>query len=118
MSAEGNRVVVIGAGIAGLVAARVLRDDGFDVTVFEKESAAGGVWIESRTYPGLRTNNSRATYAFSDHPYDRSAEEFPTAGQVREYLRSYAARFELVPLIRLSTEVVRIARCATGFEVT
>ncbi|QIS22204.1 FAD-dependent oxidoreductase [Nocardia terpenica] len=44
MAAEGDRVVVIGAGIAGLVTAKVLRDDGFDVTVVEREATIGGVW--------------------------------------------------------------------------
>jgi cation diffusion facilitator CzcD-associated flavoprotein CzcO len=114
---ERKRVVVVGAGIAGLVTAKVLRDDGFDVTVLEKEPAFGGVWIESRTYPGLRTNNSRNTYAFSDHPYERSADLFPTAEQVRGYLASYVARFELTPLIRLCTEVVNVSRSGQGFEV-
>jgi dimethylaniline monooxygenase (N-oxide forming) len=118
MVIEHKRGVVIGAGIAGLVTAKVLRDDGFDVTVFEKEPAAGGVWIESRTYPGLRTNNSRDSYAFSDHPYDPSADLFPTADQVRRYLASYVARFRLSPLIRLSTEVVSVSRRGAGFEVT
>ncbi len=115
---ERKRVVVVGAGIAGLVTAKVLRDDGFDVTVLEKEPAFGGVWIESRTYPALRTNNSRHTYAFSDHPYDHSADLFPTAEQVRRYLASYVARFELAPLIRVSTEVDRVSRSGEGFEVT
>ena len=114
---ERKRVVVIGAGIAGLVTAKVLRHDGFDVIAFEKESAAGGVWIESRTYPGLRTNNSRDTYSFSDHQYARSADLFPTADQVRQYLASYVDRFELAPLIRLSTEVVSVCRRDDGFEV-
>jgi dimethylaniline monooxygenase (N-oxide forming) len=104
MTVERKRVVVIGAGIAGLVTAKVLRDDGFDVIAFEKEPAIGGVWAESRTYPGLRTNNCRHTYAFSDHPYDRSADLFPTAEQVRQYLASYVDRFGLASLIRLSTE--------------
>jgi dimethylaniline monooxygenase (N-oxide forming) len=114
---KGDRVGVIGAGIAGLVTAKVLRDDGFKVTVFEKESAIGGVWIESRTYPGLRTNNSRDSYAFSDHPYDRSSDVFPTAEQVRAYLASYVVRFELAPLIRLSTEVVQVSRQDDRFEL-
>ncbi|MEY8014404.1 FAD-dependent oxidoreductase [Mycobacterium servetii] len=86
-----GRIGVIGAGIAGLVTAKVLREDGFEVIVFEKEQAIGGVWTQSRTYPGLRTNNSRDTYAFSDHPYDRSADIFPSAEQVRAYLASYVA---------------------------
>jgi dimethylaniline monooxygenase (N-oxide forming) len=118
VTGERNRVGVIGAGIAGLVTAKVLRDDGYDVVVLEKEPAVGGVWAESRTYPGLRTNNSRFTYAFSDHPYARTADVFPTAEQVREYLASYVARFRLTPLVRLSTEVVRVSRSGTGFEIT
>ncbi|MEC3915273.1 flavin-containing monooxygenase [Nocardia sp. CDC160] len=113
----GGRVGVIGAGIAGLVTAKVLRDDGFEVVVFDKEDAPGGVWIEARTYPGLRTNNSRDTYAYTDHPYPESADVFPTAGQVREYLASYVDRFGLAPMLRLSTEVIRVSEVTDGFEL-
>ncbi|WP_196054604.1 flavin-containing monooxygenase [Nocardia aurantiaca] len=116
-SAGGKRVGIIGAGIAGLVTAKVLRDDGFEVVVFDKEAAAGGVWIEARTYPGLRTNNSRDTYAYSDHPYPESADVFPTAGQVREYLASYVERFGLAALLRLSTEVTRVSEADNGFDL-
>ncbi|MEN0000467.1 MAG: 1-hydroxycarotenoid 3,4-desaturase CrtD [Pseudomonadota bacterium] len=40
--AHGNRVVVIGAGMAGLSAAIKLASNGFSVTVIEKEKAVGG----------------------------------------------------------------------------
>jgi cation diffusion facilitator CzcD-associated flavoprotein CzcO len=113
----GNRVGIIGAGIAGLVTAKVLSEDGFEVVVLEKEPDFGGVWTESRTYPGLRTNNSRETYAFSDHRYSQTADAFPTAEQVREYLASYVDRFELEPLLRLSSEVVEVSRNGDGFEL-
>lgn len=113
----GPRVAVIGAGIAGLVTTKVLRDDGFEVEVIEKESAPGGVWLESRTYPGLRTNNSRDTYAFSDHPYPRSGNIYPTADDVRAYLASYIDRFGLEPLFRFSTDVTSVARDGTGFTL-
>jgi cation diffusion facilitator CzcD-associated flavoprotein CzcO len=56
-----KRVCVIGAGIAGLVTAKILTEDGFQVVIFEKEPTIGGVWAPSRTYPGLRTNNPRET---------------------------------------------------------
>ena len=36
---------VIGAGAAGLVAARELVREGHHVTVFEKGSGTGGVWV-------------------------------------------------------------------------
>ena len=108
-----GRVGVIGAGLAGLVSAKVLKQDQFDVTLFEKEPTVGGVWAASRAYPGLRTNNPRETYAFSDFPYAKDADEFPTAGQVREYLESYVEYFGLAPHLRLSTEVVSVSRRAS-----
>jgi cation diffusion facilitator CzcD-associated flavoprotein CzcO len=73
----GRRVCVIGAGIAGLVTAKVLRDDGFHVVVFEKLPTIGGVWAPRHTYPGLRTNSPRETYAFSDFPYLARRKIFP-----------------------------------------
>lgn len=39
---DGRKVVIVGAGVAGLTCAEVLANRGFDVTVLEKESEAGG----------------------------------------------------------------------------
>ncbi len=103
-------VCIIGAGVAGLVSAKVLKHDGFDVTVFEKDSAIGGVWAKSRAYPGLRSNNPKEAYAFSDFDYPESADDFPTAGQIRDYLESYAGHFGLKSHIRLETEVLSVSR--------
>src|SRR5437899_5513417 len=86
--ASQRRVCVIGAGISGLVTAKVLAGDGFEVVVFEKEPTLGGVWAASRTYPGLRTNNPRDTYAFSDHPFPPDAADFPSAAEMWAYLQS------------------------------
>lgn len=49
-------VAVIGAGVVGLVQAKVLADDGFKVTVFTRDKSVGGTWNSDRIYPGLRTN--------------------------------------------------------------
>lgn len=37
-------VVVIGAGISGLAAAKCLLDDGFKVTLLERSGDIGGLW--------------------------------------------------------------------------
>jgi cation diffusion facilitator CzcD-associated flavoprotein CzcO len=37
-------VAVIGAGISGVVTAAYLKTAGIEVTVFERNNAAGGVW--------------------------------------------------------------------------
>ncbi|RYN47645.1 hypothetical protein AA0114_g7622 [Alternaria tenuissima] len=44
MSFPSNRVAVIGAGISGVVAAAHLKKEGIEVVVFERSSAAGGIW--------------------------------------------------------------------------
>ena len=47
------RFAVIGAGMAGILAAIKLREAGFDdVVVYEKADRVGGTWREN-TYPGL-----------------------------------------------------------------
>ena len=48
-------IAIVGAGFAGLVSAKVFKDFGWSVTVFEKDSEVGGVWSSSRRYPGLTT---------------------------------------------------------------
>jgi polyamine oxidase len=48
-SGRPERVLVVGAGMAGLVAARLLRDSGFVVTVVEARQRLGGrVWTDDR----------------------------------------------------------------------
>lgn len=104
-----RRVCVVGAGIAGLVTAKVLGDDGFDVIVFEKEPTIGGVWSAARAYPGLRANTPREAFAFSDFPYPTQTDDFPTSGQVRSYLQAYVDRFRLQSHLHLSTRVASIS---------
>lgn len=111
---NGNRVCVVGAGIAGLVTAKVMQEDGFDVTLFERSGDIGGVWNPTRVYPGLKANNSRLTYAFSDFPYPDTADEFPTAPQIYAYLRAYVRHFNLEPLLHLSSTVTSISRSSNG----
>lgn len=101
---------VIGAGASGLATAKIFLADGFDVDVFEKQSDLGGTWHPERTYPDLRTNDPRDIYSFSDAPYPDTADEYPTAHQVREYLHSYTDRFGLRAHMRFGTEVVLVAR--------
>src|SRR5829696_4164643 len=100
------KIAVIGAGFAGLSSAKVLRQFGHEVTVFEKEPDVGGVWSTSRLYPGVTTQNNKGTYYLSDFPMPKSYPEFPSGKQVQAYLASYADHFGVTPHLRLRTEVV------------
>jgi len=44
MTFPSKQVAVIGAGISGVVAAAHLKKEYVNVTVFERSSAAGGIW--------------------------------------------------------------------------
>jgi cation diffusion facilitator CzcD-associated flavoprotein CzcO len=105
-NSQSLRIAVVGAGFAGLSAAKVLGRFGHQVTVFERCSDVGGVWSATRRYPGLRVQNVRSTYAFSDHPWPAGVAEWPTGEQVQAYLAGYVERFGLAERLRLGTEVI------------
>lgn len=100
------KIAIIGAGFAGLASAKVLGQLGYDVTVFDKTPDVGGVWSRMRRYPGLRTQNPKATYRFSDHPMPRDFPQWLEGAQVQQYLEGYVERFGLQSSLRLETEVI------------
>ena len=107
---EPPKVCIIGAGISGLVTAKVFANDGFDVCLFEKARHLGGVWDPDRRYPGVRANNSVKSYAFSDFPYPESSELYPTGEHIYDYLKAYAEHFDLLPKIQFSTTVEKVSK--------
>ncbi|MEU7629332.1 NAD(P)/FAD-dependent oxidoreductase [Nocardia sp. NPDC049220] len=103
---SGNRVGIVGAGIAGLACAKVLKQAGFPVEIFDRAPDVGGVWSVTRRYPGLQTQNSKDTYHFSDFPMPADYPRVLDGQQMQAYLAAYAERFGLIEHLRLETEVV------------
>ena len=99
------RIAIIGAGLAGLVTAKVLSQAGHQVRVFEKTPDVGGVWSRTRRYPGVTTQSPKAQYSFSDYPMPADFPEWPNGAQVQSYLAAYAANFGLESALRFRTEV-------------
>ncbi|MBM0206218.1 NAD(P)/FAD-dependent oxidoreductase [Micromonospora sp. STR1s_5] len=114
------RIAVVGAGFAGVSAAKVLRQSGFDATVFERAPDVGGVWSRTRRYPGLHTQNDKGTYHLSDLPMPADYPQWPSGEQVQRYLESYVEKFGLASALRLSTEVTsaELVNDETGWLVT
>ncbi|KAI9249884.1 hypothetical protein BY458DRAFT_559853 [Sporodiniella umbellata] len=46
-----KKIAVIGAGLSGLCSAQVLLESGFEITVFERAEALGGLWNYTDTAP-------------------------------------------------------------------
>jgi dimethylaniline monooxygenase (N-oxide forming) len=83
-----RRVAIIGSGPGGLVAARYLKDHGFEPAVFEQDDDIGGQWNvrspHSGVWPSMVTNTSRWLTCFSDLALEPEAAIFhPTRRSLR-----------------------------------
>lgn len=111
-------VVVVGAGMAGLVNARYLRAQGFGVLVLESHDDLGGQWNRanpnSGVWPTMRTNTARHLTHFSDLDYPDDVSVFPRNGEVLAMLREYVALHDLAALLRFGARVTEVARADGG----
>ncbi|MGB3072038.1 MAG: NAD(P)-binding domain-containing protein [Ottowia sp.] len=118
--AEGCRVAVIGAGAAGLCAARHLLARGMSVVVYELGSCIGGLWVfgndngRSPAYESLHLNSEARVTAYEDFPFPEGSPLYPGHRQVHQYLESYAEKFGVTPHIRFRSRVVDVAAAETG----
>lgn len=100
------RVVIIGAGVAGIATAVTLQKAGFrDFTILEKGSDVGGVWHWNH-YPGLTCDVPSNLYQFSFAPKPDWKRIFATGPEIQRYHREVVEKFGLEPHLRLDTEVV------------
>jgi hypothetical protein len=109
-----RRAAIIGAGPAGLVAAKIFRENDFDVTVYEKGSSVGGTWLYDNDngrnflYKNLHINTSKKLTQFSDLPFDAATQPVPDHRDMAEYLRAYARRFDLCASVRFKSGVTSV----------
>ena len=96
-------VLVIGAGMSGLLQALRLKEAGIPFTVVEKNDSVGGTWYENR-YPGCRVDIANHFYSYSFEPYAWT-EYFSRRDELLAYFRGFVERHGLAPHIRFNTEV-------------
>jgi 4-hydroxyacetophenone monooxygenase len=98
------RVVVIGAGMSGILSAIRLKQAGIAFDVIEKNADVGGTWFEN-TYPGCRVDNPNHMYSFSFEPNHDWPYHYSTQDVLLSYFRRTADKYDLRRNIRFETQV-------------
>lgn len=106
-AARKMRVLVIGAGMSGLLTGIRLSQAGVPFEIIEKNPDVGGTWLEN-TYPGCRVDSSNHMYSYSFEPNHAWPQHFSTQPVLLDYFRRVADRYGLRKAIRFETTVLEM----------
>ena len=101
------RVLVLGAGMAGILAGIRLREAGIEnFTIYESADRIGGTWRDN-TYPGLTCDvpSHHYTYSFERNP-DWS-RFFPPGPEIQAYFQRVTEKYGIDRFIRFNEEATR-----------
>jgi len=103
---------VIGAGPAGLLAARSLKHAGIAYEQFDKNDDVGGIWdIKNDWSPMYETAHFISSKTVSNLPgFDMPDDypDYPNHRQILAYLRDFAHAYDLYPNITFETPIERV----------
>jgi len=115
MSRPIQKIAVIGAGAAGLCAAKHMLSIQKDVVIFEKGSFIGGLWVyrndngRSPAYRSLHINSEARVTGYRDFPLSEDVSLYPSHEEMRHYFEKYADQFGLRDRIRFNSEVTDVS---------
>ncbi|KAA0024094.1 flavin-containing monooxygenase [Antrihabitans cavernicola] len=116
-----HRYCIIGAGYTGLAVAKAYADLGLDYDHVEATDAIGGNWSHG-VYDSTHLISSKRITEYADYPMPDDYPDFPSAAQMREYLRSFARTFGLDRRISFDTLVTDVSPLdesgMAGWQVT
>ncbi len=109
MTIEHYNVLIIGAGISGIGAARYLGKHCPDksVAILEAKSEMGGTWNLFR-YPGIRSDSDMHTMGYAFKPW-KNPKAISDGQSILDYIRETAVETGADKLIRYNHKVTQIA---------
>ncbi len=104
------RVIIIGAGMAGVAAAIRLGQAGYeDLVIYEKADGLGGTWRDN-TYPGVACDVPSHLYSYSFAPNPEWTHVFSPGAEIRSYLERVADDHGVTGRIVFGAEVTGLER--------
>ena len=83
------RVVVIGAGLAGLIAAQQLRNSGHDVVVLDKGKSPGGR-LATRRIGDATLDHGAQFFTVREPEFEHHVQQWIQAGVIREWCKGFS----------------------------
>lgn len=118
MMVEGSRqagtepydVIVVGAGMCGVIFLKYALEGGLRCLVLEKQEQVGGLWAWLPAWQDIQ--NRREDFAIDGVPLEGVTQPY-----VQRHVQAWVDRFDLTPHIALGTEVTCVARADGGWTV-
>lgn len=102
---EHHRVVITGAGFAGIgLAVRLLQSGEDDFVICERNDSVGGTWFE-HTYPGCGCDIPTHLYSYSFARNPNWSRLFPRQEEILSYVRGIVDEQGVAPHIRFGCEM-------------
>ena len=111
------RFVIIGAGMAGLLAGIKCKQRGEDFVIYEKGDGVGGTWRENK-YPGLACDTPAHSYTYSFALNPDWSSYYAPGPEIRRYFEDMADRYDLRDHIIFNAEVADCAWVEGQWHVT
>ncbi len=101
------RVVIVGAGMSGILSAIKLREAGYDdFAIYEKADRLGGTWREN-TYPGIACDVPSLLYSYSFEPNPEWSHQYSPGGEIQRYFEGVARKYGVEKSIVFGEEITR-----------
>jgi cation diffusion facilitator CzcD-associated flavoprotein CzcO len=105
VAAQRFRIVIIGAGFAGLGMAIRLKQAGItDFVILERADDVGGTWRDN-SYPGCAVDVQSHLYSFSFAPNPNWSQVYSPQAEIWAYIREVSAAHDVLRHVRYGHEV-------------
>ncbi|RAL38027.1 hypothetical protein DM860_000721 [Cuscuta australis] len=109
--------IIVGAGPSGLAAAACLKESGVPPgVVLERSDCVASLW-RHKTYDRLCLHLPKQFCELPLMPFPEDFPTYPTKQQFLEYVREYADRFEIRPVLNRTVRLARYDRAAGFWRV-
>ena len=102
---QGPRILIIGAGMSGILSAIKLREAGFaNFVICEKADRLGGTWRDN-TYPGLSCDVPSHLYTYTFEPNPEWSHLFSPGAEIQRYFEGVARKHDVERYMRFGCEI-------------